>query len=31
MVVSWTALGLGFASAPAILADEFVLGNRQPG
>jgi Domain of unknown function (DUF4396) len=29
MVVSWVALGLGFASALAILADEFLLGNRQ--
>jgi hypothetical protein len=29
MIVSWIALGLGFASALAILADEFLLGNRQ--
>jgi hypothetical protein len=29
MVVSWVALGLGFASALVILADQFLLGNRQ--
>ncbi len=29
MIVSWIALGLGLASALAILVDEFVLGRRQ--
>jgi hypothetical protein len=29
MVLSWIALALGLASALAILADEFLLGNRQ--
>ena len=29
MVVSWIALALGFGSALLILADEFLLGNRQ--
>lgn len=29
MIVSWIGLALGFASALAILADEFLLGNRQ--
>ena len=28
-ILSWIALGLGFASALAILVDEFVLGHRQ--
>jgi hypothetical protein len=29
MVLSWIMLGLGFASGLVILADEFLLGNRQ--
>ncbi len=29
MVVSWVALGLGFVSVLVILADQFLLGNRQ--
>ena len=29
MIVSWIALALGFASALVILADEFLIGNRQ--
>ncbi|TML08014.1 MAG: hypothetical protein E6G38_08295 [Actinobacteria bacterium] len=28
-LVAWAALGLGFGSALAIVADIFVLGNRQ--
>ncbi len=29
MIISWIALGLGFACALVILVDEFLLGYRQ--